>query len=164
MMFPIAAFDRIDDDEADRFLQEAGHYLGACERPFGRQSFGLFLHDALVSVAVSASTVASTCGGWPRGQVVELARLCTSPAHRDLTRVALRFWRVSAPAAWSAKYWPVRAVVSYSDRTRHSGNIYRFDGWTKIADVAGSGGGGTYSTPKARTPKSVWCFEVQEAA
>lgn len=163
-LFPIAAFDLIDDEEADRLLERWGHWLGACNRPFGRQSFGLFIGDAVVSVAVSASTVNEMCGGWPRRRVVELARQASSPDHRAFTRVCVRLWRELAPAPWSAKYWPVAAVVSYHNRNRHLGNIYRFDGWKKVADVPGSTGGGTYTKKKIAEPKSVWVYELGSAA
>ena len=162
-LFPLATFDAIDEATArDRCIRWE-HYLGPSDRPFGEQYFGLSVAGELVSVAVSASTAGVTCGGWPRKEVVELARLVTAPGERWATRVCLRFWRELAPRCWS-KYWPVRACVSYSDNTRHSGNIYRFDGWSKVADYAGSSGGGTYSTKKAYTPKSVWVYVLPEAA
>jgi hypothetical protein len=161
-LFPLATFDVIDDARADAALVAWGHYLGECARPFGRQSFGLEVSGELVSVAVSASTVGSTCGGFGRMQVVELARLVTSPTERWATRVCLRLWRELAPRSW-AIYWPVVAVVSYSDATRHKGDVYRFDGWTKVAEVPGSSGGGTYSSRKKATPKSVWVYELAAA-
>lgn len=161
-LFPLVAFDVIDDAKADAALVAWGHYLGSCERPFGRQSFGLEVAGELIAVAVSASTVGVTCGGWSRYSVVELARLVTHPAHRWATRVCLRLWREIAPRNWQSEYrakWPrVDAVVSYSDNTKHHGDIYRFDGWKKVAEVPGSGGGGTYSTKKERTAKSVWVY------
>lgn len=156
-MFPLASFDVIDERRADAALVEWGHYLGECERPYGVQSFGLEIAGELVSVAVSASTAGVTAGGWPRRKVVELARLATKPGHQWATRVTLRLWRELAPACW-AKYWPVDALVSYSDTTRHKGDIYRFDGWVKVAEVRGSTGGGTYSTVKKATPKAVWVY------
>lgn len=158
-LFPLASFDVIDNARADAALLEWGHYLGECDRPFGRQSFGLEVGGELVAVAVSASTVGATCCGLDRMQVVELARLVTRPTERWATRVCLRLWRELAPERWRC-YWPVVAVVSYSDKTRHKGDIYRFDGWTKAADVPGSGGGGTYSSKKDRTPKAVWIYRL----
>lgn len=171
--YPIFTFGRIDDDVADARLVEWGHWLGACNRPFGRQSFGLTYCGELVSVAVSASTVNASCGGWPRNQVVELARQCSHPLHRDLTRVMVRLWRIFAPRAWSHQYWPVKAVVSYSNRNRHSGDIYRFDGWKKIKDVPGGragvntgdgrGPGRGWTRPRKNyEPKSVWVFQTPE--
>jgi hypothetical protein len=163
--FPVVTFGLVADDLADRLLVEWGHWLGACRRPFGRQSFGLAIEGAVlaVAVAVSASTVNGTCAGYPRGEVVELARLCSHPDHRDLTRVALRLWRKVGPVEWGRSYWPVRAVVSYANAARHAGDIYRFDGWRKIADTKGSTGGGTWTRPrKSGEPKSVWAFELAE--
>ncbi len=163
-MFPLVTFDLITNDFADLLLQQWGHWLGGCNRPFGRQSFGLSIEGEVLSVAVSASTVSETCGGIPRQECVELARLCSAPAHRDLTRPALRLWRKVAPVAWMRKYWAVRALVSYSNAIRHKGDIYRFDGWKKVASVRGSTGGGTYSTPKKAEPKAVWVYELGRAS
>jgi hypothetical protein len=161
-LFPLVTFDLIDDAVADAALVEWEHWLGACNRPFGRQSFGLTIEGELLAVAVSASTVNETCAGWPRGEVVELARLCAHPDHRDLTRVALRLWRIVAPGCWSARYWPVRACVSYQNAVRHTGAIYRFDGWTKVADVRGgqSGPNSTWTRSKRYDPKAIWVWEV----
>lgn len=164
--FPLATFDAIDDDVADAALVSWGHWLGACNRPFGRQSFGLFIADELVSVAVSASTVNETCGGWPRQQVVELARQASSPNHRMLTRVCVRLWRELAPRCWTPKYWPVEAVVSYSNKNRHLGDIYRFDGWKKVADVKGGIAGSTWKRPRKMPyeAKSVWVYDLRRPA
>jgi hypothetical protein len=163
-LFPLACWDRLPDHEADAALLAWGHWLGACARPFGRQSFGLWLAGDLVSVAVSASTVTATCGGYPRGEVVELARLCSHPDRRDLTRVALRLWRVTAPAEWTAAYWPIRALVSYANALRHKGDLYRFDGWQKVADVPGGVAGGGWQQGKRYERKSVWVYKVAEQA
>jgi hypothetical protein len=160
-LFPVVAFDLIDNRSADRALEQWGHWLGGCNRPFGRQSWGLTVHGVLAGVAVSASTVNATCGGFERREVVELARLCAHPSHRDVTRVVLRLWRKVAPGAWGAEYWLVRALVSYANAVRHRGDIYRFDGWKKVAEVASSGGGGTWSRPRRPGErKTVWAFEL----
>lgn len=140
-MFPLISFDLIPNELADEKLREWGHWLEGCNRPFGRQSFGLHVEDALVSVAVSASTVNETCAGLARGEIVELARLCSHPDHRDLTRPMLRLWRKVGPLAWSRKYWPVRALVSYQNAVRHTGDIYRMDGWVRVKFVRGGADG-----------------------
>jgi hypothetical protein len=162
-MFPIARFDLIDDDLADCKLVEWGHWLGGCNRPFGRESFGLYVEEQLLAVAV-ASTVNATCGGVPRQECVELARLCAHPDHRDMTRVALRLWRKVAGPCWARRYWPVKALVSYANAIRHKGDIYRFDGWTKVADVRGSVGGGNWTRKKVTEPKSVWVYQLGRPA
>lgn len=161
-LFPLATFERIDNALANQRLVEWEHYLEECERPFGLQSFGLFVSGELVSVAVSASTVSATCAGRSRGTLLELARLCTHPAHRWATRPCLRLWRELAPSQW--RYWPVLALVSYQSAVRHTGNIYRFDGWKRVAQTAGSGGGGTWAPKKDREPKDLWLYDLQEAA
>jgi hypothetical protein len=158
----IIRYNRIDDELADRMLVAWGHWLKGCSRPFGRVSSGLFLYDELVAVAVSASTVNASCGGYPRQRCVELARLCAHPQHRDLTRVALRCWRVTAASEWP--YWLADVLVSYQNAIRHTGDIYRFDGWIKVADTKGSTGGGTWSRPrKSGEPKAVWAYPLAAA-
>lgn len=160
-MFPLMAWELIPDAIADSKLVEWGHWLGGCNRPFGRHSFGLSLEAEIVAVAVSASTVAPRCGGMARKEVVELARLCSHPDHTDLTRVALRLWRKTAPTAWGREYWPVRAVVSYSNSIRHTGDIYRFDGWKNIFDVPGEVNTDSRTGKKRKTdPKKVWVFHL----
>jgi hypothetical protein len=55
----------------------------------------------------------------------------------------------------------VRALVSYANAVRHRGDIYRFDGWKKVAEVASSGGGGTWSRPRRPGErKTVWALEL----
>lgn len=80
--------------------------------------------------------------GFRRTEVVELARLGAKV--RWANRVLLRLWREVCAPSWPC--WPVRAAVSYSVNALHSGNLYRFDGWEKVREDCGSGGGGTYST------------------
>jgi hypothetical protein len=160
---PMVTFDLMPHAEADRALETWGHWLGGCRRPFGRQSFGLYLYSELVAVAVSASTVNARCGGYDRRQVVELARLCSHPEHRELTRVALRLWRVVAPGAWGCKYWPVIALVSYANAVRHKGDIYRFDGWRRAAVVRGGRAGvktGWTCPRKVYEAKVVWVYDL----
>lgn len=79
MMFPLVTFDLVTNEFADMLLKDWGHWLGGCNRPFGRQSFGLSIEGEVLAVAVSASTVNATCGGIPRQECVELARLCSAP-------------------------------------------------------------------------------------
>ena len=156
----LVAFDRIENSVADEALRAWGHWLGGCNRPFGRQSFGLFLRGNLVSVAVSASTVNNRCAGYDRQEVVELARQASNPDHRDLTRVCVRLWRVTAGDCWAQDYWPVKALVSYSNSLRHSGNMYRFDGWKLAGEVRGGKAGGGWGRGKKYEPKRIWVFRL----
>ena len=58
-------------------------------------------------------------------------------------------------------YWPIRALVSYSDSTRHTGDIYRFDGWRRVTETRGgtTGKNAGWSRAKKINPKAVWTFE-----
>lgn len=162
-LFPLASWERIENRLADARLIEWQHYLGACKRPFGRQSFGFYLLSELRGVAVSACTVGQTCAGRERNTVVELARLCVHPGHRDLTRIVLRLWRLTAAEEWMREYWPVKALVSYAQTNRHNGDVYRFDGWQRWGETRASkvGQGSHHSTPGTIIEKkSVWVYPV----
>jgi len=164
-LFPLARFDRIANSTARSLCVQWGHYLGGCGRPFGVQSFGLSVSGlGVISVAVSASIAGITCDGIPRFDCVELARLCTLPSERWATRVTLRLWRQLAPAEWAREQWPVRALVSYSDKTRNTGDIYRFDGWKRGSDVRGRTSVGGRQRGATCNPKSVWVFQVPAIA
>ena len=146
---------------ANRLLATWGHYLGACQRPFGAEAWALEVAGEPLSVAVSASTTSSTAAGYERRQLVELARLCTAPTARWATRPMLRLWREVAAPAWS--YWRPTAAVAYSQNNRHDGSIYRFDGWTRHTCGSASGGGGTWSRRRddghaARGRKTLWLW------
>ena len=165
-LFPLVAWERIENRLADEALSVWGHYLGPCNRPFGKQSFGLYVLQQLAAVALSASPVPTSCAGIPRKQIVELARLCAHPDHRDMTRVALRLWRKTACAEWSREYWPVTAYVSYARKDLHTGDIYRFDGWERAKDARASvvTAGSHHSTPGPIHAKSVWVWRLTEEA
>lgn len=164
-LFPLASFDRIENDTAAELCRQWGHYLGPCNRPFGMQSFGLRIDPlGLVSVAVSASVVGVTCAGFQRREVVELARLVTHPAERWATRVCLRLWRHFAPAEWGREQWPVVAMVSYADAARHAGDVYRFDGWERWGMVKGRTSVGGRQAGATCNEKSVWYFPCQANA
>jgi hypothetical protein len=141
-LLPLASFAEIDMADANRLLEEWGHYLGACRRPFGQQAFALTLGERPVAVAVSASAV-NHAAGYQRNEIVELARLVRHPDIGWVSRPALRLWREIAAPAWP--YWPVKAAIAYSQNMRHDGELYRWDGWTKVTDKAGSSGGGMWS-------------------
>lgn len=165
-LFPLVSFDLVENVIADELLEKWGHWLGGCNRPFGRQSFALRLNRSIISVAVSASTINESCGGYSRNQAVELARLCSDPAQKWASRVCLRLWRETAAQCWGAKYWPVIALVSYSNSIRHKGDLYRFDGWTKVAEVRAGTSGSTWKRPRkvAYEPKAVWVWKLAEVA
>lgn len=161
-----AALRTIPVHSANGLLKQWGHYLGACERPFGAEGWVLEVAAEPVAVAVSASIVSTTVAGWTRHQVVELARLCSAPGHRWATRPMLRLWREVAAPAW--RYWPTRAAVAYSHNRRHAGDLYRWDGWQLVTTLAGSGGGGTWTTQRgddhvATGRKTLWLWRYETA-
>lgn len=153
-------FGECDQADSNRLLIDWQHSLGPCLRPYGIEPWLLEVAGAPVAVAVGATTVSATCGDWKRTEVVELARLCTDPANRWATRVALRLWREVAAQRWP--HWPVRAAMSYSQNDRHDGRIYRFDGWTRVRDNVGTTtGGGQWTKTRgedhpAAGSKSLW--------
>ena len=153
--------------EVNDLLLEWGHNLGPVQRPFRQEGWALELDGEPVSVAVSASIVSATVKHLARTEVVELARLCTDPAHRWATRVMLRLWREVAAPRWAC--WPVRAAVAYSQNRYHDGHIYRFDGWRLADEAAGSNGGGSWSRRRLATDavhgrKRLWIWEYSDVA
>lgn len=155
----------VDIADANQLLTEWGHYLGPCLRPFHQEGWLLDVAGRPVSVAVSASAVAATTAGYARQQIVELARLCSGEPWA--TRVMLRLWREVCAPAWQC--WPVSAAVAYSANDRHEGRIYRFDGWEKVTDRAGSSGGGTWSRQRSAGDavhgrKTLWLWRYDRVA
>lgn len=164
-LFPMVSFDHCDKSKANALLEEWGHYLGECRRPFGRQDFALCLDGMPLAIATSASTVSAKCGGMDRTSVVELARLVRHPDHPWVTRVALRLWREVGAPAWL--HWPVAAAVAYSANDRHEGRIYRFDGWERVhVGKRRATGGGTWTKKRDKSdpstsPKTLWRWRYQ---
>jgi hypothetical protein len=173
--FPVAGLMPVSLAWANTLLTRWGHYLGPCERPFGAQAWTLEVESRAVAVAVGCSTVSEHIAGEDRGgpvhmaraELIELARLCADPGHRWATRPMLRLWREIAAPRWP--YWPVTAAVAYSQNRRHAGDIYRWDGWTRIADNCGAqlGAGGTWSRKRRATDavhgqKSLWLWRYPE--
>lgn len=171
---PIAGLTPISLPWANTLLDRWGHYLGPCERPFGFEAWALEVESRAVAVAVSCSTVSEHISGedsdgpvrFVRGELVELARLCADPDQRWATRPMLRLWREVAAPRWP--YWPVTAAVAYSQNRRHAGDIYRWDGWTRIADKCGSSGGGAWSRKRCATDavhgaKSLWLWRYPQS-
>ncbi len=160
-------FGAADAALCNSLLEEWGHYLGPVRGPRMVMWYALWLHGEPVGVAVSASPRGATCAGYPWLEVVELARLCSHPDHRDLTRVTLRCWRKVAAQHWADRYLKtIRALAAYSDSTRHPGSIYRADGW-RLYDERRRGGGGCAGRPvegREMTPKRLWVWELERPA
>jgi hypothetical protein len=159
---PLAGIFPLDIGAANRFLLRIGHKLGACNRPFRQEAYGLELQGSLVAVAISASIVNGPVGGFERQEVVELARLGASEPWAN--RIMLRLWREVCAPKWDC--WPVKAAVSYSHNATHRGDIYRFDGWERVRDDCGSSGGGSWSRPRYASDavhgrKTLWLWRYE---
>jgi hypothetical protein len=74
---PLAGLTPVTLATANALLRRWDHYLGPVNRPFGSQAWVLDVCGDPVSVAVSCSTVSETAAGLRRGELVELARLCS---------------------------------------------------------------------------------------
>lgn len=139
----ILSVQSIDRDQLNGMLLAWGHRMGVYSRP--RFTFeahhALFHHDVPVAVTAAGETVRDQIGRTPvrRQDAVELVRLCAARA--DLCRPMLRLWRefIFPDIARAHHRW---IAVSYQDEALHSGNLYRFDGWTELG---AAGGGGTDS-------------------
>ncbi len=163
---PVDGFSPCTVDNANWLLEQWGHYLGPCHRPFGIDCWTFDVAGQPVSVAVGASIVSAHLVDddgnelFRRDQVIELARLCS--VERWATRLMLRWWREVGALRWS--HWPVEAAVAYSQNNRHAGDIYRWDGWKRVRSNSGSGqGGGTWTKHRdtahaAVGPKSLWVW------
>lgn len=139
--------DQIELEDANKALVKWEHRMGACNRPNADiWSHGLFMHNELVAVAVTAGLIRETCAGFTRAEAVELARLCSS--RDDMNRMMLRAWRVAVFPAYGHPW-----AVSYQDEALHSGNTYRLDGWIQIG--RSRSGTDSRSGRKGRS-KTIW--------
>ena len=130
MSAPIATFEPFSLSEANALLIEWGHKIGPMSRPMGRQdAHALVVMGAPVAVTLTADLIRETVAGAPyltRQSCVELARLCA--AGPEWNRVALRLWREIVLPLTGKAYG-----VSYQDAAMHNGNLYRFDGWSRVS-------------------------------
>lgn len=171
-MFPVASFSLLPAGEeglaqANGLIAQWGHEMGPIRRPFGWECWLLAIDEEPVSVAVSVSTVSATVAGYRCDEVVELGRLCSRPGDEWANRVALRLWRQVAGPRWH--YWPAKAAVSYSKNATHGGDLYRFDGWTRVSEDAGADCGPNATWSKKRDPedprsgpKSLWLWKWED--
>lgn len=124
-----AWFGPISRTTLNDHLSAWSHAMGPVRRPSAGWSHGLCHRGALVAVVATDTLIRSHVAGFSRAEAVELSRLCA--ARQDLCRVALRLWRVFVFPAL-AETRGVRWALSYQDARRHSGDLYRFDGWVML--------------------------------
>lgn len=153
--------------ECNGLLTAWEHQLGPCNRPFGQDRWLLIVAGRPVALAVSGSLVSPTLRDetdreWPRREVVELARIARHPDEPWSLRVMLRLWREVLAGEWS--HWTPGLLVSYALPGR-TGDMYRFDGWTKVREVKRSspGVGSTWAKPSASDAvgngrKTLWVY------
>ena len=163
---PLCGLELITVADANDLLLAWGHRLGPIHRPFTQQAFALEVDGQPVSVAVSASVVSATVGGFQRTEVVECARLCSDPEQAWASRIMLRLWREVCGPRWPD--WEPKAAISYSQNAHHRGDLYRLDGWLKVSRDAGSSGGGAWSRKRYASDavygkKTLWIWPYGEA-
>ncbi len=147
----VVRVESVDRRSCNELLTEWAHPLGPCDRPFGQDHWVLIVDRRPVALAVSASIVSPTVRDdsnvqWPRNRTLELARLARHPDEPWSLRVMLRLWREALAPQWS--HWKPGLLISYAlPGTR--GDLYRFDGWTKVRQVKRSspGASSTWSNP-----------------
>ena len=156
---PIARLEAVDLATLNACLEAWRHKMGPWRRPTYRGWFhALFHHDEPVAVTAAGDLIRERCAGFTRDQAIELGRLCA--ARPDLCRVMLRLWREMVfPDLCRAHgcEW----ALSYQDAVLHSGNLYRFDGWTRLAT---SRSGTDRRSGRRGRNKVVWGWKLPEAA
>ncbi|MEV4079162.1 hypothetical protein AB0J43_02565 [Nonomuraea fuscirosea] len=168
-MSPVVAFYRVDLAEAVELLIRWRHPLHLpteehpggrpYSRPFGSMAFVMEDRGRVAAAVILASTVnTSVCKdrGLHRYNTVDLARIARSPDRRDeqCLRAVLRITRLYLVPLWLGTYagWDARSAeksggqprieaVSSTSLPGTPGNLYRFDGWTKLRTSKGPMGG-----------------------
>jgi hypothetical protein len=147
---PLVSFDVIDEGELNWCLRKWEHQMGPLNRPTPSAAHGLRHDGRLVAVTSTDHLAAAKVAGLTRAEAVELSRVCAE--RPDLCRVALRLWREFVfPGMCEARgcSW----AISYQDAALHSGNLYRFDGWVRLAF---SHSGTDSRTARAGRDKFIW--------
>lgn len=129
-VFAPVTFAPISREDLNACLVAWGHKMGPVRRPTGGWSHGLVHDGELVAVVATDTLIRERVAGLTRHEAVELSRLCA--ARPDLCRVALRLWRAFVFPALCEECGFVWGV-SYQDAAIHSGGLYRFDGWVRLA-------------------------------
>ena len=155
-----AAFVECNLRTANTLLEKWAHQMGPLNRgnKAGLRCHVLYVGSAPVAVATTSSLIRECVGGglgyMDRSNTIELSRLCAGESWA--CRVALRLWREAVFPLTAAKW-----AISYQDATLHTGNVYRFDGWKRMA--YSSSGTDRRSGRKGRK-KWIWAWEARAAA
>jgi len=127
----LAYLDRADLDRANALLTAWGHRIGPIRRPMGLcDAHLLYGADGRpCALTITADLIRERVAGLPdssRANTVELARLCAAGPH--LCRPMLRLWRELVLPVYGRRY-----AISYQDADMHRGELYRHDGWQRVA-------------------------------
>lgn len=151
-LFSMVSFSSVSLAEANVLLEMWGHKMGRLHRGNqGAWCHALFHESEAVGVVTASPLIRECVGGakWlTRENCVELSRLAA--AREGLCRVVLRLWREFVFPALGYQW-----AISYSDNALHRGELYRCDGWQKIAQSRS--GIDTRSGRPGRN-KSVWLW------
>lgn len=157
-LFPIASLVPCTLAQANDLLTCWSHKMGPVNRPNGLVHCHALLHeDEPVALTVTSSLIRENVAGRPdlnRETCVELSRLCAG--RPGMNRVMLRLWRELVFPTLGYAF-----AISYQDADLHSGNTYRFDGWTRIGY---SHSGVDPRSGRVGRNKWIWMWAVAPAA
>lgn len=153
MLFPRATLEDCDMAQANTLLLAWHHKMGPIRRPpeYGFWAQQLLHEGKPVALMVAAALVRERVGGGlshlSRANTIELARVCA--ARPGLCRVAVRLWRELVFPSLGKPY-----AISYQDSAEHRGDLYRFDGWVRLAQVRASGT--DHRSGRKGRPRVIW--------
>jgi len=154
-MFPLADFVDVPLYEANQMLTSWAHKMGPLLRgnSGAQHCHALRVHGEPVAVACTSSLIREHVGGGlshlTRENTIELSRVCAAAPWAN--RVIVRLWREIILPGTGYRY-----AISYQDAVLHSGNLYRFDGWTRAAY---SSSGTDSRTGRKGRQKWIWLWE-----
>lgn len=137
MLFPMVSLNPIALPVANELLVRWGHKMGPISRPMrgsvtsggGDTAFGLYQEREPVGLFVVSTLIrenVATRKDLNRSNTVELSRVVA--ARPGICRLLVRMFR-----EFVLPGLPYQYAISYQDAKQHSGDLYRFDGWVRIA-------------------------------
>jgi len=152
MIPTFVSFELIDMDIANKCLVKWGHLMGPLKRPMGNGfAHGLFHEGRPVAIITTSSLISARVAGLSRDDAIEVSRVCAEK--KDICRVVIRLWREFV-FPYLGKTW----AISYQDAVAHRGDLYRFDGWTRLN--TSQSGTDRRSGRKGRK-KVIWSYQIQ---
>ena len=163
MLFPMVSLNPIDLTKANELLALWGHKMGPISRPMkgsvvsggGDTAFGLFEETEIIGVFVVSTLIRENVATRPdlnRSNTIELSRVVA--ARPGICRLLVRMFR-----EFVLPRLPYKFAISYQDAKQHTGDLYRFDGWARIA--ASRSGPDSRSGRQGRS-KIIWGWPANE--